>query len=242
MRLLRRRRLAACRRDHRGPRTTRPASSGRRRSRRTSSVSRTSRSATPRRMPPGERIYGELTKAKVDVLYDDTDDRAGAKFARLDLIGLPVPGHRRAEGPARRHGRTQDAQDRGTRDAAGRRDHRPVHRVRMGVGRWCEKDDRNRFMKSCTVASHRSAPRLSAPCRLRLRAPRRGRSRQAEASVSQHRNRRTGQNLLLLRGDRLLRRCTGRAPSTRSATRHRAGASDQDAIPSFSGALGARNA
>ena len=36
-----------------------------------------------------ERIYGELTKAKVDVLYDDTDDRAGGKFARLDLIGLP---------------------------------------------------------------------------------------------------------------------------------------------------------
>ena len=36
-----------------------------------------------------QRIYGELTKAKVDVLYDDTDDRAGGKFARLDLIGLP---------------------------------------------------------------------------------------------------------------------------------------------------------
>ena len=36
-----------------------------------------------------ERIYAELTKAKVDVLYDDTDERAGAKFARLDLIGLP---------------------------------------------------------------------------------------------------------------------------------------------------------
>ncbi|MCX8253473.1 Proline--tRNA ligase [Beijerinckiaceae bacterium RH AL1] len=35
------------------------------------------------------RIYGELAKAKVDVLYDDTDDRPGAKFARLDLIGLP---------------------------------------------------------------------------------------------------------------------------------------------------------
>jgi prolyl-tRNA synthetase len=36
-----------------------------------------------------ERIYGELTKAKVDVLYDDTDDRPGGKFAKLDLIGLP---------------------------------------------------------------------------------------------------------------------------------------------------------
>ncbi len=36
-----------------------------------------------------ERIYDELTKANVDVLYDDTDERAGGKFARLDLIGLP---------------------------------------------------------------------------------------------------------------------------------------------------------
>ena len=36
-----------------------------------------------------ERLYAELTKAKVDVLYDDTDERAGQKFARLDLIGLP---------------------------------------------------------------------------------------------------------------------------------------------------------
>jgi prolyl-tRNA synthetase len=25
----------------------------------------------------------------VDVLYDDTDERAGAKFASMDLIGLP---------------------------------------------------------------------------------------------------------------------------------------------------------
>ena len=43
----------------------------------------------PRPMRPCERIYAELTKAEVDVLYDDTDDRAGGKFARLDLIGLP---------------------------------------------------------------------------------------------------------------------------------------------------------
>jgi prolyl-tRNA synthetase len=25
----------------------------------------------------------------MEALYDDTDDRAGAKFARMDLIGLP---------------------------------------------------------------------------------------------------------------------------------------------------------
>ncbi len=36
-----------------------------------------------------ERIYGALTKAGLDVLYDDTDARAGGKFATADLIGLP---------------------------------------------------------------------------------------------------------------------------------------------------------
>ncbi len=36
-----------------------------------------------------ERLYGELTSAGVDVLYDDTDARPGEKFAKLDLIGLP---------------------------------------------------------------------------------------------------------------------------------------------------------
>jgi prolyl-tRNA synthetase len=36
-----------------------------------------------------EKIYAALTKADVDVLYDDTDDRPGGKFAKLDLIGLP---------------------------------------------------------------------------------------------------------------------------------------------------------
>ncbi len=36
-----------------------------------------------------EQIYGALTNAGLDVLYDDTDQRAGAKFATMDLIGLP---------------------------------------------------------------------------------------------------------------------------------------------------------
>jgi prolyl-tRNA synthetase len=36
-----------------------------------------------------EKIYGELSQAGVDVLYDDTKARAGEKFARMDLIGLP---------------------------------------------------------------------------------------------------------------------------------------------------------
>lgn len=37
-----------------------------------------------------EEIYAELREAGLDVLYDDTDDRGGQKFARMDLIGLPV--------------------------------------------------------------------------------------------------------------------------------------------------------
>ncbi|HLH11337.1 MAG TPA: proline--tRNA ligase, partial [Methylovirgula sp.] len=35
------------------------------------------------------KIYDALKKAGIDVLYDDTDERPGGKFARLDLIGLP---------------------------------------------------------------------------------------------------------------------------------------------------------
>ena len=31
----------------------------------------------------------KLEKAGVSVLYDDRDDRPGAKFAAIDLIGLP---------------------------------------------------------------------------------------------------------------------------------------------------------
>jgi prolyl-tRNA synthetase len=36
-----------------------------------------------------EALYGELQKAGLSVLYDDTGERAGAKFASMDLIGLP---------------------------------------------------------------------------------------------------------------------------------------------------------
>jgi len=34
-------------------------------------------------------IYGKLRRAGVDVLLDDSDGRAGGKFATMDLIGLP---------------------------------------------------------------------------------------------------------------------------------------------------------
>ncbi|MUZ72227.1 proline--tRNA ligase [Agrobacterium vitis] len=36
-----------------------------------------------------DTVYGALTKAGKDVLLDDTDDRAGAKFALADLVGVP---------------------------------------------------------------------------------------------------------------------------------------------------------
>src|SRR6202022_790547 len=36
-----------------------------------------------------EKLYHELQAKGVDVLYDDTDQRAGAKFAAADLIGIP---------------------------------------------------------------------------------------------------------------------------------------------------------
>jgi prolyl-tRNA synthetase len=36
-----------------------------------------------------EQLYGELRRRGLDVLYDDLDQRPGAKFATADLIGIP---------------------------------------------------------------------------------------------------------------------------------------------------------
>jgi len=36
-----------------------------------------------------EELYAKLTARDKEVLYDDTDERAGAKFATHDLIGIP---------------------------------------------------------------------------------------------------------------------------------------------------------
>lgn len=36
-----------------------------------------------------DRLYGQLGQAGVETLYDDRDERGGAKFATMDLIGLP---------------------------------------------------------------------------------------------------------------------------------------------------------
>lgn len=37
-----------------------------------------------------QELYDKLSSAGIDVLYDDTDERAGGKFSTMDLIGLPV--------------------------------------------------------------------------------------------------------------------------------------------------------
>jgi prolyl-tRNA synthetase len=34
-------------------------------------------------------VYGKLQRAGVEVLFDDRDERPGAKFATMDLIGIP---------------------------------------------------------------------------------------------------------------------------------------------------------
>jgi prolyl-tRNA synthetase len=36
-----------------------------------------------------DEIYGRLRESGVETLYDDRDERGGAKFATMDLIGLP---------------------------------------------------------------------------------------------------------------------------------------------------------
>ncbi len=41
-------------------------------------------------MQEAERLYGEMQKAGIEVLFDDRDESAGRKFTDADLIGLPV--------------------------------------------------------------------------------------------------------------------------------------------------------
>ena len=36
-----------------------------------------------------EQLYRDLTAKGIEVLYDDLDERPGAKFATADLIGIP---------------------------------------------------------------------------------------------------------------------------------------------------------
>src|SRR3546814_18310389 len=36
-----------------------------------------------------DRLYGQLREAGVETLYDHPDERGGAQFAPMDVIGLP---------------------------------------------------------------------------------------------------------------------------------------------------------
>jgi prolyl-tRNA synthetase len=47
------------------------------------------RTADARCREAAEALYGKLLTAGVEVLYDDRDESPGAKFATMDLIGLP---------------------------------------------------------------------------------------------------------------------------------------------------------
>ena len=40
-------------------------------------------------MTAADDVYAKLQSAGVETLYDDRDDRGGAKLASMDLIGLP---------------------------------------------------------------------------------------------------------------------------------------------------------
>ena len=45
---------------------------------------------SPRWPIAADRLYGQLTEAGVEVLYDDRDVSPGVKFADADLLGMPV--------------------------------------------------------------------------------------------------------------------------------------------------------
>ncbi len=68
---------------------TMPASNGRRRWRRSASAILNLKQGDAAVDAACEKLYRELAAKGVDVLYDDTDQRAGAKFAAADLIGIP---------------------------------------------------------------------------------------------------------------------------------------------------------
>jgi prolyl-tRNA synthetase len=68
---------------------TRRASSGRSASPPSRSASSTSSRATRTVDAACESLYAQLDAAGLEPFYDDRDERAGAKFATMDLIGLP---------------------------------------------------------------------------------------------------------------------------------------------------------
>ncbi len=73
-------------------------------------------------------LYAGLRRAGLDPLYDDRDERAGAKFATMDLIGLPWRITVGPRGLARGRGGACLAADRRERGAVARRGAGPLQR------------------------------------------------------------------------------------------------------------------
>lgn len=44
---------------------------------------------SPRVLETAEKLYGDLSAAGIDVLFDDRKERAGVMFADAELIGIP---------------------------------------------------------------------------------------------------------------------------------------------------------
>jgi prolyl-tRNA synthetase len=77
---------------------------------------------SPRVREVADRLYGELTAAGIEVLYDDRDARPGVKFADAELLGIPhrlVVAERGLEAGKLeyRHRRDTESQDFPTADA-----------------------------------------------------------------------------------------------------------------------------
>ena len=88
--LLRHRRRRGWSRPSSRPPTTRPASSGRRRSRRSAvAILNLKQGDGATDAACEQALRGARRRDGVDVLYDDLDERPGAKFATADLIGIP---------------------------------------------------------------------------------------------------------------------------------------------------------
>ena len=141
-------------------------------------------------------LYGKLERAGVSVLYDDTEERAGAKFATMDLIGLPFQLIVGPEGPQERRDRGQGAQvgrahDAGTRcggEAPGRaRERAPRPGLSSAPGRSAARGEGGSRPDGHAGDRHQAvcALRMDAGAALSARAPQaRASSRSSPASPS----------------------------------------------------------
>ena len=115
-----------------------------------------------------EQLYRELSAKGVEVLYDDTDQRAGAKFAAADLIGIPwqilVGPKGLAEGKLelkrRSDGSRENSEPGGCRGAADRVTNYPPRALRISRRRghnWPESCE-NRTMDEAMSEPVRTPP------------------------------------------------------------------------------------